>query len=97
MLNLLLAIYSTLPGKIYAEARVTEREKDCYCFTYKISDRFVHDSTAAGKMTEAKAGHLSFDILVQKKLKLEKMEKKKEKKRKEGRKLASKVCSKKHD
>ena len=82
MLNLLLAIYSTLPGKIYAEARVTEREKDCYCFTYKIGDRFVHDSTAAGRMTEAKAGHLSFDILVQKKLKLEKMEKKKEKKKK---------------
>ena len=41
----------------------------------------MHDSTAAGRMMEAKAGHLSFDILVQKKLKLEKMEKKKEKKK----------------
>ena len=27
----------------------------------------MHDSTAAGRMTEAKAGHLSFAILVQKK------------------------------
>ena len=51
----------------------------------------MHDSTAAGRMTEAKAEHLSFDILEQKKLKLEKMEKKKEK-RKEGKKLGSKVC-----
>ena len=42
----------------------------------------MHDSTAAGRMTEAKAEHLSFDILEQKKLKLEKMEKKKEKKEK---------------
>ena len=45
----------------------------------------MHDSTAAGRMTEAKAGHLSFDILVQKNLKLEKMEKKKEKKEKKER------------
>ena len=29
----------------------------------------MHDSTAAGRMKEAKAGHLSFDILVQKKIK----------------------------
>ena len=45
----------------------------------------MHDSTAAGRMTEAKAELLSFDILVQKKLKLEKMEKKKEKKEKKER------------
>ena len=43
----------------------------------------MHDSTAAGRMTEAKAEHLSFDILQQKKLKLEKIEKKKKKKKKE--------------
>ena len=41
----------------------------------------MHDSTAAGRMTEAKAEHLSFDILEQKKLKQEKMEKKKKKKK----------------
>ena len=50
----------------------------------------MHDSTAAGRMTEAKAEHLSFDILEQKELKLEKIEKKK--KKKEGKKLGSKVC-----
>ena len=50
----------------------------------------MHDSTAAGRMTEAKAEHLSFDILEQKKLKLEKIEKKKKKKRRK--KLGSKVC-----
>ena len=49
----------------------------------------MHDSTAAGRMTEAKAEHLSFDILEQKKLKLEKMERKK---KKEEKKLGSKVC-----
>ena len=43
----------------------------------------MHDSTAAGRMTEAKAEHLSFDILEQKNLKLEKIEKKKKKKKKE--------------
>ena len=42
----------------------------------------MDDSTAAGRMMEAKAEHLGFDILEQKKLKLEKMEKKKEKKEK---------------
>ena len=43
----------------------------------------MHDSTAAGRMTEAKAGHFSFDVLEEKKLKLEKIEKKKKKKKKE--------------
>ena len=52
----------------------------------------MHDSTAAGRMTETKAEHLSFDILQQKKLKLEKIEKKKKKKKKEGKILGSKVC-----
>ena len=42
----------------------------------------MHDSTVAERMTEAKAEHLSFDILQQKKLKLEKIEKKKKKKKK---------------
>ena len=56
----------------------------------------MDDSTAAGRMMEAKAEHLSFDILEQKNLKLEKIEKKKKKKR-EGKKLGSKVCSEKHD
>ena len=55
----------------------------------------MHDSTAAGRMTEAKAEHLSFDILEQKKLKLEKIEKKKKKKKKEKIRLQS--VSKKHD
>ena len=45
----------------------------------------MHDSTAAGRMTEAKAGHLSFDILVQKKLKLEKNGKEEGKKEKKER------------
>ena len=51
---------------------------------------------AVGGMTEAKAEHLSFDILEQKKLKLEKMDKKKEKK-KRRKQVGSKVCSEKHD
>ena len=54
----------------------------------------MHDSTAAGRMTEAKAEHLSFDILEQKKLKLEKIEKKKKKRRK---KIRLQSVSKKHD
>ena len=48
------------------------------------------DSTAAGRMTEAKAEHLRFDILEQKILKQEKIEKKKKKKTRK--KLGSKVC-----
>ena len=55
----------------------------------------MHDYTAAGRMTEAKAEHLSFDILEQKKLKLEKIEKKKKKKRRKKIRLQS--VSKKHD
>ena len=55
----------------------------------------MHDSTEAGRMTEAKAEHLSFDILEQKKLKLEKIEKKKKKKRRKKIRLQS--VSKKHD
>ena len=51
---------------------------------------------AVGGMTEAKAEHLSFDILEHKKLKLEKMDKKKEKK-KRRKQAGSKVCSEKHD
>ena len=51
---------------------------------------------AVGRITEAKAEHFSFDILEQKKLKLEKMDKKKEKKeKKETNRLQS--VSKKHD
>ena len=51
----------------------------------------MHDSTAAGRMTEAKAKHLSFDILEQKKTKTGKN------REEEGKKLGSKVCSEKHD
>ena len=43
-------------------------------------------------MTEAKAEHLSFDILEQKKTKTGKIEKKKKKKKKKEKKLGSKVC-----
>ena len=43
----------------------------------------MHDSTAAGRMTEAKAEHLSFDIFEHKNPKLEKIEKKKKKRKKE--------------
>ena len=56
----------------------------------------MHDSTAAGRMTEAKAEHLSFDILQQKKLKLEKIEKKK-KKKKRRKNIRLQSVSKKHD
>ena len=52
----------------------------------------MHDSTAARRMTEAKAEHLSFDILEQKKTKTGKIEKKKKKKKKKEKKLGSKVC-----
>ena len=55
----------------------------------------MHDSTAAGRMTEAKAEHLSFDILEQKKLKLEK-NREEEKGRKKG-KIRLQSVSKKHD
>ena len=43
----------------------------------------MHDSTAAGRMTEAKAEHLSFDILEQKILKQEKNREEEKKKKKE--------------
>ena len=56
----------------------------------------MHDSTAAGRMTEAKAEHLSFDILEEKKTKTGKIEKKK-KKKKEGKKIRLQSVSKKHD
>ena len=56
----------------------------------------MHDSTAVGRMTEAKAEHLSFDILQQKKLKLEKIEKKK-KKKKRRKNIRLQSVSKKHD
>ena len=41
----------------------------------------MHDSTAAGRMTEAKAEHLSFDILEQKKTNWKNREEEEEKKR----------------
>ena len=56
----------------------------------------MHDSTVAERMTEAKAEHLSFDILQQKKLKLEKIEKKK-KKKKRRKNIRLQSVSKKHD
>ena len=57
----------------------------------------MHDSTAAGRMTEAKAEHLSFDILEQKKTKTGKNreEEEEEEKKKKTNRLQS--VSKKHD
>ena len=51
----------------------------------------MHDSTAAGRMTEAKAEHLSFDILEQKKTKTGKNREEEEGKKKK-KKVGSKVC-----
>ena len=56
----------------------------------------MHDSTAAGRMTEAKAEHLSFDILGRKKLKQEKNREEEEKK-KTRKKIRLQSVSKKHD
>ena len=57
----------------------------------------MHDSTAAGRMTEAKAEHLSFDILEQKKTKTGKKKREEEKKKKRRKKIRLQSVSKKHD